>query len=58
MDVPRDQAKLLKPVNLGTNASLDVAIAPKFGPGSPIPTESPEAGGVGGSRSGVPWENN
>jgi hypothetical protein len=42
------------PANLGTNASLDVTFVPKFGPGRVVPTESPESGGVGGSRSGVP----
>jgi hypothetical protein len=33
MAVPPDQAKLLDPASLGTNALLDVAIVPKFGPG-------------------------
>ena len=48
----------LELANSGTKTPLDVTIVPKFGPGSPIPTESPEAGGMGGSRSGVSWGDN
>jgi hypothetical protein len=41
---------------------MDVTIVPKFAGvgwcGRAFPTESPEAGGVGGSWSGVPWSYN